>query len=395
MSELMTEDNGLAEHRPLRILHVISGLGLGGAETMLFRLVTRLARESFACHVVSMTTEGEFGPRLRSSGIPVSTLGMRRGIPSPAGLLKLVRLLRRERPAVVQTWMYHADLLGGLAAHFAGKPPVVWGIHHTDLRPGSARRLTRLTARLNARLSSWLPAKIVCVSQSGLHLHEQQGHEASRMIVIPNGFDLDAFRPDAQARQQVRVELGLLPESLLVGHIARFHPQKGHHAFIRAAVRVRAQVGQARFLLAGEGVARDNQELAGWIREAGLESVVYLLGKRLDSQRLLAALDVFCLSSSGESFPLAVGEAMACGVPCVVTDVGDAAAIVGPTGLVVPSSDVDQLADALVEMLAMPGEERARLGEMGRERIRARYSLEAVVDMYARLYRALAKCGRG
>jgi glycosyltransferase involved in cell wall biosynthesis len=380
--------------RPIRVVHVISGLGLGGAETMLLRLVRRLDRDCFDCRVVSMTDEGFFGSQLRALGIPVATLGMRRGLPQIRGLIDLARLMRRTRPDVVHTWMYHADLLGGLAAWLAGKIPVVWGIRHTDLRPGSARTTTRVTAWLNARLSRWLAATIVCNSEASRRIHERLGYDASRMVVIPNGFELQIFRPDDQARARVRRECGLPGDAPVVGHIARFHPQKGHEVFIRAAGRLSERIPQVHFLLAGEGMTAENESLAAWIREAKIGATVHLLGKQPEPAPLYAAMDVFCLSSHGESFPQVVGEAMACGVPCVVTDVGDAAVIVGSTGLVVPPGDAAQLSAALEDLLSRPRQVRIRMGQAARARIRAKYGLERIVARYAELYTGLGGIGQ-
>lgn len=392
MSELRRSPSGRSEDTPLRVVHLISGLDLGGAETMLFRLISTLDREYFLCHVVSMTTEGEFGPRLRRLGIPVSTLNMPRGVPVPTALLKLVRLLRREAPDIIQSWMYHADLMGGLAAQVAGGIPVVWGVRHSDLRPTSARWLTRLTARVNARLSSWVPERIVYVSETGRRLHEALGYDTLRGVVIPNGIDVQEFRPDPDSRRRTRDDLALPADALLVGHVARFHPQKDHRTFLAAAALVQERVAGVHFILAGEAITQDNTMLWGWVTEYGLQHAVHLVGKHGDPRNLFAAMDVFCLSSSsGEACPQVVLEAMACGVPCVVTDVGDAVAMVGPTGRVVPPGNAKALADALVEVLGMPAEVRARLGELGRERVRLHYRLEKTVGKYAELYRVVAR----
>jgi glycosyltransferase involved in cell wall biosynthesis len=342
-----------------------------------------------------MTDEGVFGPGLRNFGIPLETLGMRRGSPQLEGLARLVRLLRRECPDRVQTWMYHADLLGGLAAQLAGRPPVVWGIRHSDLRAGSERLTTRLTARLNGLLSPWLPARIVCNSEASLRVHKGLGYDAARLMVIPNGFDLEEFRPDPQGRELVRHELGVPTEVPVVGHVGRYHLQKDHRNFVWAAARLRTRIDSVHFLLAGEGVTQDNLELVRWIRESGLGAAAHLVGKQANTPRLFAAMDVFCLSSShGESFPQVVGEAMACGIPCVVTDVGDAAAIVGSTGLVVPPGDATRLSAALENLLSRPRQARIEMGEAARERIRTNYSLERVVGRYAELYTEVGRVGR-
>jgi len=375
--------------RPLRIVHVISGLELGGAETMLHQLLAGTDRERFQSEVISMTTRGPVGERIEALGIPVHALGMKRGLPTPWHLLPLIRRLRWARPDVIQTWMYHADLFGGFAGRLAGRIPVVWGIHHTRLERESTPAGTLWTARVNARLSHHLPAKIVCCSEATRRVHVQMGYAAGKMLVIPNGTDLGRFRPDPQARRSVRAELGLDPEALLIGMVARFHPQKDHHTFVRAASLLADQPG-VHFLLCGKEITGQNVELSGWIGGTGIGSRIHLLGLREDIPRVVAALDIATLSSShGEGSPLVVGEAMASGVPCVVTDVGDSAEIVGATGLVVAPRRPEALAEAWRELIEGGPELRGRLGQLARQRVEERYSLPATVSMYQHLYSSL------
>ena len=373
---------------PVRLVHIISGLELGGAETMLYQLLAGTDLERFPSEVVSMTTRGLVGERIAQLGVPVHALGMRRGLPTPWHLLPLVRLLRRARPDVIQTWMYHADLFGGVAGRLAGRIPVVWGIHHTRLERESTPAGTLWTARVNARLSHRLPARIVCCSEATRRVHVQMGYAADKMLVIPNGIDLDRFRPDPEARASVRVELGLGPDALLIGMAARFHPLKDHRNFVLAASRI-ADLPGVHFLLCGEGIVAENAVLSGWIEQAGLGGRFHLLGRREDMPRLFASLDLSTLSSRSEAFPLVVGEAMASGVPCVVTDVGDSAEIVGTTGLVVPPEDPEALAAAWRELIEGGPELMGRLGQLARRRIEERYSLQASVSKYQNLYHLL------
>lgn len=368
------------------VVHVISGLDTGGAEMMLYKLLSRADRARFSPAVVSLTRDGAVGDKIRALGIPVHALGMTRGVPNPVGVLRLAALLRRLRPGLVQTWMYHADVVGGLAAKFAGGMPVVWGIRQSNLdRPGT-RRGTILTARGAARLSRRLPAAIVCGSEAARRTHEALGYAREKMVVIPNGFDLDAFAPSARVRTEVREELGLGEDVPLIGLAARFDPQKDHRNFVRAAGLLHERLPQAHFVLCGEGVSWQNNQLIHWIEEAGVRGNCHLLGRRADMERINAALDIAASSSWGEGFPNVVGEAMACGVPCVVTDVGDSAQIVADTGRVVPPRDPGALAGAWGELLALPAEARRALGLAARRRIEQHYSLGAVVTQYEDLY---------
>lgn len=373
-----------------KVAHVITGLDTGGAETMLYRLLLHTDRTAFEPRVISMTDVGAVGEKIRALGVPVLALGMRRGVPNPQGVLRLVRRFRQEPPHVVQTWMYQADLVGGLAAKLAGDPPVVWGIHSTRLDPLSVTRLKIWTVRSCAWSSRWLPTRIVCCSEVSREVHVEMGYVAGKMLVIPNGADPEAFRPEPEARPVVRKELGLPEEAVLIGLVARFDRPKDHRTFVRAAALLLARMPEVNFVLCGDGVTWENPELAEWIDAAGIRSRCHLLGRRADVPRLTAALDIASSSSFyGEAWPLSVGEAMACGVPCVVTDVGDSALIVGRTGRVVPPKKSGALAGAWHELLIMSREERVRLGLSARQRVKERFSLSEAVAKYEGLYAGL------
>jgi glycosyltransferase involved in cell wall biosynthesis len=215
------------------------------------------------------------------------------------------------------------------------------------------------------------------------------------MVIIPNAFDLENFRPDPPARQSVRQELGLSPEAPLIGLINRFHPMKDHNNFIQAATLLLKSLPEAHFLLCGGGVTWENSELVGWIKAGNLQERCHLLGHRDDIPRLMAALDIVSLSSSGgEGFPNVIGEAMACGSPCVVTDVGDAALIVGETGVVVPKKDPQALAAGWHKLLLdLTREERVQLGLAARRRVTEQYSLNMITQQYQRVYASMVKTG--
>ncbi|MCD6679533.1 MAG: glycosyltransferase [Burkholderiaceae bacterium] len=374
----------------MKVAFVITGLSTGGAETMLLKLLQHLDRRRFEPHVFSLTTEGEVGPRIADLRIPVRALGMRPGSPNPGPVLSLTRSLRRLAPDVVHTWMYHADFVGGLAARLAGSRNLAWGIHHSNLDRHLTKRSTSLVVKTCALLSSWMPAQILSCSTRARAVHAAAGYRADKIRVIPNGFDLERFRPDAEARTGIRAELGVPLETPLVGLIARYDPQKNHAGFIGAASLVRTQMPDAHFLLAGSEVDADNSALQESIRAHGLCASVHLLGRRDDVPRLMAALDVLASSSYGEAFPNVLGEAMACGVPCVVTDVGDSAEIVGDTGRVVQPGDVRGLADQIVDVLRLPLADRAALGSQARVRVQANYEIGQVAKLYEACYERLA-----
>ncbi len=374
----------------IKLSHLITGLSVGGAETMLCRLLANIDRNVFEPEVLSLTDIGPIGRQIQSLGISVQALGMRLGRPNPVGLFRLIRRLSRSRPDIIQTWMYHADLIGALGAKLAGGIPTVWNIRHTDLSVESNKRSLIWTAKACARISNWGPARIICCSEASRQVHESFGYAGEKMQVIPNGFDLLTFKPDTTARFSVRQELGIPEHTLLIGLVARFNQQKDHHNFIQAAARIAGHSCDAQFLLCGDGVTRENHKLVQWIKNAAIDGRCHLLGRRSDVPRLTAALDIATSSSLGEGFPNAIGEAMACGIPCVVTDVGDSAWIVADTGKVVPARNPEALAKACLELIERGYTRRSELGLAARRRVEDRFNLPTIVKEYERLYTQVA-----
>lgn len=378
--------------QPIKIIQLIADLHPGGAESMLARLVSGLDRTRFDCSVVSLTPGGSVGRELAAAGFAVSNLGMRTGFPDPRGLIRFHRYITRLKPDLIQTWMYHADLLGGIAGHMLSGLPVVWGVHHSDFDPRTDKHVTRLTVRACALLAGHVPTRIVCCSESARQAHIQIGYPPERMLIIHSGIDTDEFKPDTAARAELHRELGLPEDRILLGMSARFHPQKDHRGMVEAMRLLVHRRRQAHLVLWGAGVDASNRELVGWIQAAGLADRVSLLGFRDGLPRLLAGLDVACLGSShGEAFPQAVVEAMATGVPCVVTDVGDSASIVGDTGITVPARDSQALAQGLEALIDEGAEARRRRGLRARRRVLGQFGLARMLSAYGELYSRVAE----
>lgn len=436
--------DGAGAGRLQTIVHIISGLRQGGAEQMLYNLLSMLNDPNgrngkndkkngrFRHEVVCLGAEepvrrdwagvnrasGDWGNVDRADGdrangerggrfdgglagklaeldIPVHFLGIRPGrLPSMRAMRRLIGLLRRIRPQQIQGWMYH----GNLAASFArpwlpGRPAVLWGIHHSIAHLPDEKRMTRLLIRLGARFSARAD-RIIYVSEASRRQHIALGYRDTKAVTIPNGIDTTLFRPDPEARGRLLAELGpSLERPLLIGHVARYHPLKDHANFLQAAALLSRRYPQAHFVLAGSGVDDGNKELITLAEQLGIRGRIHLLGARTAIEKLLAGLDLFCLSSRSEASPLVLTEAMACGVPCVTTDVGDAADMVGDTGLSVAPHDPEALAGALetlagtLETLseAVP-DQRGKPGLKARERVIRHYSLETTAERYQAIY---------
>ena len=375
----------------MRAMHVITGLSTGGAETMLLKLLSA-ASGSMEHVVVSLGDEGTIGPRIVSLGVPVHCLGLKRNAPNPFQALSILRLARRIDPQLIQGWMYHGNLMASLATLALRKnarhkkAPVLWNIRQTvyDLR--RERWLTARLIRLGARLSA-RPASIIYNSQASATQHQGLGYRAEKRVIIHNGFDCEVLRPDDAARRAMRAELGVTDDKVLIGLVARYHPMKGHAGFLQAAGMVVRSHPQVRFVLAGSGVSCTQPQLMESIRQNGLQGYVILLGERSDIPCLNNAFDIGCSASAwGEGFSNSIGEAMACGVPCAVTQVGDSAYIVGDSGLVAPPREPEALADAIVRLIDMGRIGRQQLGAKARRRIETEFGLPAIVRRYENLY---------
>jgi glycosyltransferase involved in cell wall biosynthesis len=340
--------------------------------------------------LIPQRVPGLLQSRLAAAEVPVCSLGMRRGMPSPFAVARFFRIVRKVRPHVLQTWMYHADLLGLLVGKLAGVSAIAWNIRCSSMEMAHYRRMSSIVLRALVPLSGF-PHVVLANSHRGIQVHKELGYTPRRWLYIPNSLDLDEFRPDRRAKAQICSELGLRQDTRLIGLMARFHPMKDHANFIAAATILAADDPSLHFVLAGIWVDSNNSEVRRLVESTGLPHRFHLLGQRHDVARITAALDVACSSSAfGEGSSNAIAEAMACGVPCVVTDVGDSALIVQNTGKVVPPKDTPAFAQACRELLNLSPRKRRELGLAARARVEEHFSLHAVVDSYQRLYEQLA-----
>ena len=365
---------------PVRILHVITSLDVGGAERMLVSLLLESPRTRFDHHVVCLVPGGYFVPTLRAAGIRVTEIPMGPR-PRPLAVVALARLIRRTRPRIVQGWLYHGDLAATLALALAGRrrtTRLAWGIQCSNLNTRLYRPQLALTVRACAALSSH-PDVVVSNSEAGLARHRALGYRPARTCVIYPGVDTDRFRPCPEAGRTVRQELGIAESAPILAHVARRDPMKDHACLLATLDRLPAV--QALAIGAGTETLPDRP---GFHR----------LGRRTDVERLLVACDVSVSSSAfGEGFSNSIAESMAAGVPVVATDVGDARTVVGDAGHVVPVRAPDRLAAAVQQLLNEPPPAHRDRGERARARIIARFDLRRMVDRYADLYTSLAGTG--
>jgi glycosyltransferase involved in cell wall biosynthesis len=377
----------------MRVLHVITGLRTGGAEMMLLKLLSSYQKSPIRSVVVSLTDRGTVGARIATLGVPVFALGLTKKRPLiGAAISRLRQICTDFSPSLIQGWMYHGNLAATLTSWLQRKKsPVVWNVRASFYGFSGMPMNTAMAIRLGAILSG-KPAAIIYNSELSSRQHEAQGYSGRRRIVIPNGFDCAAFRPSSAARRRLRAELGLAPDAAIVGLIGRFHPMKDHENFIRAAALLDRRGRSAAYVLVGQGLDASNRVVMGMLHKHGMQNRVFLLGERQNVAELTAALDVACSASAwGEGFSNTIGEAMACGIPCVVTDVGDSRHIVGKGGTVVPARDALALGDAIGQLLEAGPDFRSEMGANARRRVQQLFSLDVVTMEYETLYRNLLK----
>lgn len=370
-----------------RVVHVITGLDTGGAERMLEKVVTHAARPCTDI-VVSLSDFGPIGRRLIDAGIDVRALGFGPQSVSLAGLYRLLQMLRQIKPQAVQGWLYHGNLVASVAVFLARlrEAKVHWGIRGTlyglEREKSGTRAVIRLLARMSAR-----PESIHYNSNKSREQHEALGFSHQRAVIIPNGFDVETHRRDERQSAAARERWGIGRNAFVIGMVTRDHPMKAHEKFFDAAARFSKVGGDVELLLAGRGITADNQTLRGAISRFGLESRTHLLGELADPSEAYRAMDVLALTSEwGEAFPNVLGEAMSFEIPCVTTDIGDAANIVGASGIVVPIGDVDGIARAFGDLQSMGEAGRRRLGALARTRVVENFSMREICQRFNRLH---------
>jgi len=371
---------------PHQILWITTGLGTGGAERMLTQLITGLPGHQHA--VISLTAGGKYIAPIRSTGATVHTLDMPAGKPTLTALWRLFRLAWQIRPHTIMGWMYHGCLAAVMVKAFRlGRGRVIWNVRQSlyDLaheKRGSAQVIQALTKL------AFCSEAITYNSKLSARQHEALGYPQNRTKLIPNGFDLDEWAPLPAVASSKKSG----STSFYIGRFGRYSAMKDYPTFLEAAALIVKELPDAYFLLVGTGVESTNRELTAHLHRLHLTNFVHLLGEREDLPELTASLDLVVSSSAfGEGFPNVIGEAMACGIPIVATDIGDTAWVVGETGRLVPAGDPQALATACLDTLKLSAAQRHQLGLAGRQRIADHFSLRSVLTQFEELLQPSTK----
>lgn len=374
----------------IRVLHIVADLRTGGAEIMLARLINNSDSRIFEHHILSMRSAGDFRQMAQNKQVSICVLGINGWLSGVFHIFSLRRAIRKFRPHVIHTWLYHANVVGGVSGRLWSNAKIVWGLHSGWLSHNHTKRLTLLMRRVGGWLSGWVPDSIICCAHSVKEVHAGLGYTPDKLAIVSNGVELDRFYPDNLARQILRSEWRIAPDQLTIGMIARFDPQKDVCTFLEAASIVRRYYPNVRFILCGPGFDPNNQEVIEQLKRRHLLQHVTLLGFRSDIPRVMAALDTLVLSSRyGEALPLVVMEAMACGLPVVASDIGDIQRITGRWGTTVTPGSAGEFAEAILAYARLTEDKRRELSLNARQRVAEMFPLAKAIDQHEALYRHL------
>lgn len=372
----------------MKVLHFITGLNRGGVEMSLYQSLKMSHGDYSTNVVVSLTTNGPTGKKIELCGIPVHSLEVK-------GVWSLTRCFRQMReiiesfqPDILHCYMYHANLIGMFLPCQAKKVCSLWC---TDMDMSQYRFSSKFVRKMGG-VFSHRPDLWIANSHAGRRFHETIGYQSPHWKVISTGIDTDLFRPDKKSRERIRHSLGIPTDAFVIGLIARFDPMKDHTCFFRAAELLAELFPQTHFILAGKNVSDANPMICKMLRELRNRPLLHLLGESDDVPAITSALDIATSSSCwGEGSSNTVGEAMSCGVPCVVTDVGDSREIVGHNGITIPPNDPRALAEAWKSIILLSPTDRESMGQRSRERVVEHYNIKKVVADYQMIYQQLIR----
>jgi glycosyltransferase involved in cell wall biosynthesis len=373
----------------MRIVHIITGLNQGGAEAVFLRLLGELKGDGFETYVISLTGAGYYSAQIEALDVTVHYLNF-----SASKFIstwrQLSSILKQVNPDVVQTWMYHADLLGGIIAKLSTKAKIIWNVRNGNIDPRVISYHTWGVVKFCAVISHFVPDKIICCSFNAAETHVKAGYSKKKFVIIPNGIDINKYVISAALREKGRSLFNGPQNATFIGNVSRWHPLKDHKTLLSAFAAIVENHPDCLLVLVGKGLDASNEELNAYMQHFNIRDKIILMGPQANLVEIMNGFDLHVLSSVGEAFPNVVAETMACGVPNVVTNAGDAAKIVGNLDVVVPVQDHEKLAVAIGQELARIGINRHLISQQQRERIVDLYSLKPMVENYKRLWREQA-----
>lgn len=365
----------------MKILHIITSLLDGGAEGVLFRICSHDKNNKHL--VISLRGNGKYGKLLLKKGIKIYTLNMQPGKFSISSFFKLIKILKKEQPNIVQTWLYHSDFFGGVATRVAGIKNLIWNIRHSDFDKKHTKKKLLILIKILAKISSFLPKRIIFCSKKSIKLHKKIGYQANKIEYVPNGYDTKKFKP------YTKKDINDVDHKTLLGCVARLHPQKDHKTLLHALNIVKKKyVVNFKCILVGLGMEKKNLKITNLIKKYNLEKEILLIGSRKNINTIMRKIDIHILASSyGEAFPNVIAEAMASGTPCVATNVGDTSLIVGNTGWITKPNNPKLLAKKIVQAIKKSrSKEWKNQCKIARDRIVKNFSIKRMTDNYNKIW---------
>ncbi len=368
----------------IRILHIISGLGDGGAEANLYNFICHTKSE--INYVISLKDKGKYGPLLENKGIKVFYINFSNRISFLKKFISLYKLIKKLKPDIVQTWLYHADLIGGCAAYLAKSKNIIWGIHHTSLESRFNKKSIILISKLNSFLSNIIPKKIVVCAEKSMNEHIKKGFNKNKFIVIRNGLDLNKFKSSESMRRKYREKIKINQSELLLGTVARFNPIKDIPTLIKVIKKLKSSGLNFKYLFVGENMDLDNKTLVNMIEKSNLKDTIKLIGQEESISSVMNAIDLHILSSKSEAFPMVILESLACGTPSISTNVGDVSRIIKNKKFLVDKENYLSLYNAINEFLNLELEEKEKISKEGIDHIKFNFSIEKMTKEYLKVY---------
>jgi glycosyltransferase involved in cell wall biosynthesis len=374
----------------IHVFFLIRSLNIGGTERQLVELVKGLDKTRFKVTVGIFYNEGTLIKEIEGiPGIHVISLNKRGRWDLARFICHFTKILTTLKPHILYSFLPDANLVGLISGRIARVKQIVWGVRASNMDVSRYGLLAGISLKLSIFLSRF-PDAIIANSVAGKEFHRSIGYSTNRMMVVPNGIDTNRFKPDYSAGLMVREEWNIDEEAIAIGLVGRLDPMKDHTTFLQAVKIFDQKECSVRFVCIGDGKEPYKSEIYSLCMTLGLNGSLIWAGERCDMTAVYNSMDIVTSSSSfGEGFPNVIGEAMACGVPCVVTDIGDSAIIVGETGIVVPLKDPQALADGWRSMLKRLNDKSYSIKEMARARIVSHYNSETFIQKTSKKFLGL------